>query len=245
MGKTSLLQCPLLGTIGDIRRGFNSHNGIDREKISGQQLLGLDAIALPAMLRRKDNANIVGNARSAWTITHLPVADITHDLLTLARHYKQCPILLTQQAVLLEILLQTMVLMQTKEVKLGQKREIVGAGCQNGEIILANGPQVDFFPMQHNQVRPSHEKSVLALLLSLWRREYCVPLDPAPNLVHHLFSHMTSHSVGCGSGLFPAFYRHKEVAEARIHGKLHVAAPNQGVLPDLEILSRDLVVAPA
>src|SRR6266576_2669509 len=75
--------------------------------------------------------------------------------------------------------------------------------------------------------------------------ECCVPLDPAPNLVHHLFSHMTSHGVGCGSGLLPAFYGHKEVAEARIHSKLHVAAPTQGVLPDLEILSRDLVVAPA
>ena len=36
MGKTSLLQRPLLRTIGDIRRGFNAHNGIDREKIFGQ-----------------------------------------------------------------------------------------------------------------------------------------------------------------------------------------------------------------
>src|SRR5947209_5654261 len=35
-GKTSLLQRPLFGTIGDIRRGFNAHNGIDREKIFGQ-----------------------------------------------------------------------------------------------------------------------------------------------------------------------------------------------------------------
>src|SRR5438270_14051842 len=112
------------------------------------------------MLRCQDNADIVGIARVAWTITHLPVADITHDMLTLARYHKQCPILLTQQAVLLEILLQTMVPMQTKEVKLGQKREIVGAGCQNGEIIPANGPQVDFFSMQHDQVRPSYEKCV-------------------------------------------------------------------------------------
>src|SRR5438094_2975086 len=71
-GKTSLLQRPELGPIGDIRRGFNAHNGIDREKILGQQLLGLDAIALPAMLRCQDNAEIVGNARVAWTITQLP-----------------------------------------------------------------------------------------------------------------------------------------------------------------------------
>ncbi len=40
-----------------------------------------------------------------------------------------------------------------------------------------------------------------------------------------------------------AFDGHKEVAEARIHDKLHVVAPTQRVLPDLEILSRDLVVA--
>ena len=69
--------------------------------------------------------------------------------------------------------------------------------------------------------------------LGLFRRESCVPLDPTPNLVHHLFSHMTSHGVGGGSGLLPAFYGHKEVAEAGIHGKLHVAAPTQRVLPDL------------
>src|SRR6266446_3604042 len=84
---------------------------------------------------------------------------------------------------------------------------------------------------------------LLFLLLSLCRRESCVPLDPASNLVHHLFSHMTSHGVGGGSGLLSAFYGHKEVAEAGIHDKLHVAAPTQRVLPDLEILSRDLVVA--
>ena len=48
----------------------------------------------------------------------------------------------TQKAVLLEMLLQTIVLMQTKKVKLGQKRDIVGAGCQNGEIILENGTHV-------------------------------------------------------------------------------------------------------
>src|SRR5207247_3598474 len=75
-GKTSLLQSPQLGAIGDIRRGFNAHNGVDQEKIFGQQPLGLDAIALPAMLRCQGNAEIVGNARVAWTITHLPVADI-------------------------------------------------------------------------------------------------------------------------------------------------------------------------
>ena len=56
---------------------------------------------------------------------------------------------------------------------------------------------------------------------------------------------MTSHGVGGGSGLLPAFYGHKEVAEAGIHFKLHIAAPTQRALPDLEILSRDLVVAPA
>src|SRR3989442_15898129 len=54
---------------------------------------------------------------------------------------------------------------------------------------------------------------------------------------------MTSHSVGGGSGLLSAFYGRKEVAEAGIHDKLHVAAPTQRVLPDLEIISRDLVVA--
>src|SRR6266487_4456784 len=58
--------------------------------------------------------------------------------------------------------------------------------------------------------------------ISLCRREACVPLDPAPNLVHHLFSHMTSHGVGGGSGLLPTFDGHKEVAEAGIQDKLHV-----------------------
>src|SRR5947209_15666197 len=70
-----------------------------------------------------------------------------------------------------------------------------------------------------------------------------VPLDPVPNLVHHLFSHMTSHGVGGGSSLLPACYGHKEVAEAGIHDTLHVTTPTQCILPDLEILSRDLVVA--
>src|SRR5579863_5541565 len=83
----------------------------------------------------------------------------------------------------------------------------------------------------------------LSLLLSLCRRESCVPLDPSPNLVHHLFSHMTSHVVGGGSGLLPALNGHKEVAETRIHDKLHVTAPTQRILPDLEIFSRDLVIA--
>ena len=55
---------------------------------------------------------------------------------------------------------------------------------------------------------------------------------------------MTGHGVGGGSGPLPAFYRHKEVAEAGIHDKLHIAAATQHVLSDLEILSRDLVVAP-
>jgi hypothetical protein len=83
------------------------------------------------------------------------------------------------------------------------------------------------------------------LLFNLCRRESFDLLDPTSDLVHYLFSHMTGHGVGGGSGLLPAFYGHKEVAEAGIHGKLHVAAPTQGVLPDLEILSRDLVVTPA
>lgn len=52
-------------------------------------------------------------------------------------------------------------------------------------------------------------------------------LDPAPNLVHHLSSHMTSHLVGVGSGLLPAFYGHKEVAEAGIQDKsTSLRAPN-------------------
>jgi hypothetical protein len=70
-----------------------------------------------------------------------------------------------------------------------------------------------------------------------------VPPDPTPNLVQHLFSHMISHGVGDGSGLLPAFDGHKEVAEAGIHDTLHLTTPTQRVLPDLEILSRDLVVA--
>ena len=70
-------------------------------------------------------------------------------------------------------------------------------------------------------------------------------LDPVPNLIHDLFSDMTCYAVGGGSGLLPAFYGHKEVAEAGIQDKLHVAALTQGVLPDLEIISCDLVVAPA
>ncbi|MFL5664334.1 MAG: hypothetical protein ACJ8BW_23765, partial [Ktedonobacteraceae bacterium] len=81
------------------------------------------------------------------------------------------------------------------------------------------------------------------LVRSISRSVPCVPLDPAPNLVHYRFSHMTSHGVVGGSSLLPAFDGHKEVAEAGIHDKLHVAAPTQRVLPDLEILSRDLVVA--
>src|SRR5271167_2949466 len=81
------------------------------------------------------------------------------------------------------------------------------------------------------------------LRFMLFKRGSFVPLDPAPNLVHNLFSHMTSHGVCGGSGLLPAFYGHKEVAEGGIHFKLHVAAPTQRVLPDLEIISRDLVVA--
>jgi len=52
-------------------------------------------------------------------------------------------------------------------------------------------------------------------------------LDPAPNLVHDLFRHVTGHAVGGGRGLLPAFYRHKDVAEAGIQEKLHVVAPNQ------------------
>ncbi|HVB26014.1 MAG TPA: hypothetical protein VNG51_29005 [Ktedonobacteraceae bacterium] len=39
-----------------------------------------------------------------------------------------------------------------------------------------------------------------------------MPLNPTPNLIHHLFSHMTSHGVGSGSSLLPASYGHKEVA---------------------------------
>src|SRR6266567_7446209 len=54
---------------------------------------------------------------------------------------------------------------------------------------------------------------------------------------------MTSYGVGGGSSLLPACYGHKEVAEAGIHDKLHVTPPTQRLLPDLEILSRDLVVA--
>jgi hypothetical protein len=54
---------------------------------------------------------------------------------------------LTQKAVLLESFLQPLVRLQTEEVKLGQKREIVGADCQKREILLANGSQVDFFSM--------------------------------------------------------------------------------------------------
>src|ERR1700693_3035079 len=46
-----------------------------------------------------------------------------------------------------------------------------------------------------------------------------VPLDPAPNLVHHHVRHMTSHGIGGGSGLLAAFYGHKEVAQAGIHNK--------------------------
>jgi len=42
-------------------------------------------------------------------------------------------------------------------------------------------------------------------------------LDPDPNLVYHLVSHMTSHGIGDGSGLLTAFYGYKEVAEAGIH----------------------------
>src|SRR5689334_5820766 len=99
------------------------------------------------MLRRQGNADIVGYTRVAWTITHLAEADIAHKLFTITCHHTKGAMLLTQQAVLLELLLQTIVLMQTKEVKLGQKRDIVGAGCKNWEIILANGSQVNFFSM--------------------------------------------------------------------------------------------------
>src|SRR5439155_10858223 len=53
---------------------------------------------------------------------------------------------------------------------------------------------------------------------------------------------MTGYAVGGGCGLLAAFYGHKEVAKAGIHDKLHVTTPTQRVLPDLEILSRDLVV---
>ena len=83
------------------------------------------------MLRCQDNAEIVGNARVTWTITHLAVADIAHDLVAIVRHHNECAILLTQKAVLLEMPLQTILLMQTKEVKLGQKRDIVRAGRKN------------------------------------------------------------------------------------------------------------------
>lgn len=70
-------------------------------------------------------------------------------------------------------------------------------------------------------------------------------LDPVPNLIHYFFCHMTSYGVGGRCGLLSAFDRHKGVAKAGIQEKLHVVAPTQGILPDLEILSRDLVVAAA
>ena len=70
-----------------------------------------------------------------------------------------------------------------------------------------------------------------------------VPLDPAPNLVHYLPSHMAGHGVGGRSSLLSTFDRHKEVAQARIQDEAYVVALTQRILPDLEIISRDLVVA--
>src|SRR5690348_16958044 len=54
---------------------------------------------------------------------------------------------------------------------------------------------------------------------------------------------MSSHSVGGRRGLLPALYGRKDVAQARIQNKLRVTTPTQRILPDLEIRSRDLIVA--
>jgi len=70
-----------------------------------------------------------------------------------------------------------------------------------------------------------------------------VPLDPAPNLVHYLSSHMAGYGVGGWSSLLSAFDRHKEVTETGIQDEAYVVALTQRILPDLEIISRDLVVA--
>src|SRR5450631_920368 len=112
------------------------------------------------MLWPQDNAQTVGTTHLDGTITHQVIVDIAHYLVVVAHHHNQYAMLGTQEAIVVKWLLQIILPMQTKEVKLGQKCDIVRVGCKKWEILLTNGPQVDFFSIQHNQICPSYTRFI-------------------------------------------------------------------------------------
>src|SRR5689334_22363093 len=74
------------------------------------------------------------------------------------------------------------------------------------------------------------------------RRWRSMLFDPACDLVHDCFFHMASDGVRGWSGFLSIRCGHEEMAKARIEDELYVATPSQRVLPDLEIIARDLIV---